>query len=101
MEPETEIALKGREQGREAAAVIPVTAALVIVAVWLTVALADVVLQTKKKEWMMRYRLGKTKNEPYLNNFLLRFFYELFLEICICSLINIGLADMDHTSPGF
>ena len=35
-----------------------------------------------------------------MNNFMLRFFYELFLEICICALVNIALTDFDDFSPG-
>jgi len=38
--------------------------------------------------------------EPYANNFALRFFYELFLDICICVLVNIALIDFEDFSPG-
>lgn len=50
---------------------------------------------------MMLYRPGKTKNEPYVTNFALRFFIQLFFEICICSLVNLALVDFEDTSPGF
>ena len=36
-----------------------------------------------------------------MNNFALRFFYEFFLEFCICCFIQLALVDFDYTSPGF
>ena len=35
-----------------------------------------------------------------MNNFMLRFFYELFLEVCLCALVNVALTDFDSFSPG-
>ena len=34
-------------------------------------------------------RIFRKEKEPLLCNFALRFFYEIFLEVCICSIINL------------
>ena len=81
--------------------VIPISAVLLLGTVWAIVAIVDKVMKTKEKEWMMLYRPGKTKNEPYVTNFALRFFIEMFFEICICSLVNLALVDFDNFSPSF
>ena len=38
----------------------------------------------------MLFGISITNKEPQWNNFALRFFYELFLEFCICALVNIA-----------
>ena len=85
--------------------VIIICSALVIFAVWAIVGILDRVAVKRKKNGQYRhswssYRCFRSRNEPYVNNFMLRFFYELFLEICICALVNIALTDFDDFSPG-
>lgn len=80
--------------------VIIICSVILIAAVWLLAALIDRLLAKKHPLKNYRfYKCGKSKNEPYVNNFLLRFFYELFLELCICSLINVALVDWSASSP--
>ena len=81
--------------------VIIMIALLIIALVWIAFAITDYLSLKKKTIKLQRYSFFHRKNEPFMNNFALRFFYEIFLEVCICSTINLALANFDAFSPGF
>lgn len=43
----------------------------------------------------------KKRHESWCTNFLLRFFYEFFLEFCIVIMINLSVRDFSEFSPSF
>lgn len=60
--------------------------------VWAILAVLDQVFERVLKEnyYILGWSSG-SKREPIWNNFALRFFYELFLEFCICAMLNISI----------
>ena len=61
-----------------------------IVIVWAVFWLIDRVKCFYQPSLQMLFGISITNKEPMANNFALRFFYELFLEFCICALVNIA-----------
>ena len=39
---------------------------------------------------------GKSQTEPWFTNFIVRFLYEIFFELCLCIMINIAFMDPDN-----
>ena len=79
---------------------IVISAAILICLAWASLYVFDWLIKARKvdpRKWSLNP--FKTKNEPYANNFMLRFFYELFLEFCICALVNVALRDTTDFSP--
>ena len=74
--------------------VIIIASAILILTVWTLLIVLDGFSRIKQPE------SSQKRKEPYANNFALRFFYELFLDICICVLVNIALIDFEDFSPG-
>lgn len=68
-----------------------------ILLVWIGLAIKDH-LGTKPR--FAHRRFFRKQHEPWANNFALRFFYEVFLEMCLCVLINIAIVDFDDFSTG-
>ena len=72
---------------------------LVIIIAWICLAIFDKIGTCTRL--MCSKKLGITKPranlEPTWNNFALRFFYELFLEFCICALVNIEIFDFSRS----
>ena len=60
---------------------------LVLAAIWCLCALKDYIIKSAKCPSFFGFM--KIRHEPMICNIALRFFYELFLEICICLMINI------------
>ena len=81
--------------------VIFLIAALVIGLVWILFVILDYLSLVKRNKSLRQYWFFRRLHEPYINNFALRFFYEIFLELCICCFIQLALVDFDFASPGF
>ena len=72
--------------------IVSFTGALIIF-IWIVLAIKDCIC--KKPENAYDSKFSRKKHEPHLNNFALRFFYEMFLEFCLCVLINISILEFD------
>ena len=70
--------------------VVMVGIAIFLLAVWQFCAIKDCI-GSWTKAWSLRSLRGR--HEPIVTNFVLRFAYELFLELCICIMITIFFAD--------
>jgi len=44
--------------------------------------------------------ISSRKSEPWMTNFMVRFLYEIFFEICLCLMINASYVDIDSDSSG-
>mmetsp|Transcript_288 Transcript_288/g.389 ORF Transcript_288/g.389 Transcript_288/m.389 type:complete len:196 (+) Transcript_288:2720-3307(+) len=69
---------------------VVVVVAIVIVAIWGILAVFDR-FNCFNRPSLRKLGLSSQRKEPLWNNFALRFYYELFLEFCICALVNIAL----------
>ena len=73
-------------------------AGAVMLTVWLGVAIKDryVGRDHRFRDWT----LFQARHAPSASNFALRFFYEFFLELCLCVLINLAVRDFSSFSSG-
>ena len=84
--------------------IIVVGTVLVLAVIWNVIALKDYLSRPSQLGYLCRSRslsFVKNSHEPVVTNFALRFFYEMFLEICICVMINITFLDFESFSSGF
>ena len=70
----------------------------IILFVWVILAVKDCFAT---KVCQARRPCSKTRHESSCNNFLIRFFYEFFLEFCIVIMINLSVLDFSEFSPSF
>ena len=74
--------------------------AVLVTAVWILASILDRLVNAKKIDpRISSFKMLKNRNEPYMNNFMVRLFYEFFFEVCICAFINIGLFDFEKIQP--
>ena len=78
--------------------VVVCIAGLCILLTWLVLTLKD--RFQHKLPSAVRRRCPKGNHEPQANNFALRFFYEFFLEVSICAMINLAHLDFSSFSHG-
>ena len=70
--------------------VIMIGIGVFLLAIWQFCAIKDCI-GSWTKAWSLRSL--RSRHEPFVTNFALRFAYELFLELCICIMITIFFAD--------
>lgn len=75
--------------------IVSFTCALIAL-IWIILSIKDCI--GKRPAYVYKHRFYRRRHEPSVNNFALRFFYEMFLEFCLCVLINISIHKTDSFS---
>lgn len=72
-------------------------AGILILVTWIGLAVKDY-LGAKGK--FQHIKIFRKQHEASANNFAMRFFYEIFFEVCLCLLINIAIVDFESFPSG-
>jgi hypothetical protein len=72
----------------------------VIAIVWLGTMLSDYFMKQRKSRFSSLMRMMQPRVSHKASNCLVRFIYQIFLEVCICVLINITVINKDSFQSG-
>ena len=82
--------------------VVIIAVLLFLVLIWLILVIKDLILRLikgKNSEVANSSKKRTMKNSSWCQNFILRFFYEFFLEFCICIFLQLSVKDFSDFSP--
>ena len=76
--------------------IIIISVLALLVVVWFVLALKDLIVKAQKKSDTRTRK--KKPSTPWCTNFILRFFYVFFLEICLCAFLQLSVVDFNDVS---